>query len=271
MFHKRIEPKKGFYGLNFKELVEFRELLYFFIWRDIKIRYKQTKIGAFWILFQPILYVVIFTLFFGYVLKVPSDGIPYPLFFYSGYLPWMLCGEGISRATSCIIANSGVISKVYFPRIYLPLYSVLTPVIDFMVASIILVILMIIYGYALSWRLLLIPVVITLIVIVTFSVGTILATLNTRYRDFQNFMPYILQLWSYASPMVYSITLIPLYLRNIYILNPLVFIIEFMRWTVIGGDFPPIEHVLSYCIIFVVLIIGIVIFKMKEYMFVEYV
>jgi lipopolysaccharide transport system permease protein len=271
MYHKRIEPNKGFKGINFKELIEFRDLLAFFIWRDIKIRYKQTKIGVFWILFQPILYVIIFTLFFGYVLKVPSDGVPYALFFYTGYLPWMLCGEGISRATVSIISNSSVISKVYFPRIYMPLYSVLTPVIDFVVASLILIALMVIYGYSLTWRLLLIPVVVLLIVIVTFSVGLILATLNTRYRDFQNFLPYVLQLWSYASPMVYSITLIPLFIRDIYILNPLVFVIEFMRWIVIGEAFPPLTHALSFCVIFVVLIAGIILFKMKEHTFVDYV
>lgn len=271
MQYKRIEPPNGLKRFSFKELVEFKDLLFFFIWRDIKVRYKQTSIGIFWILFQPILYVVIFTLFFGFVIKVPSDGVPYALFFYTGYLPWMLCGEGITRATSSVVANSSVITKVYFPRIYMPLYSVITPVIDFFVATVVLIGLMVIYNYPLTWKLIFLPVVALLVVITTFSVGLILATLNTKHRDFQNFMPYILQLWSYASPMVYPISLIPTYIQGIYILNPLVFVMEFMRWIVVGEAFPPLSHAVAYCTIFIVLVVGMIVFVYKENEFVDFV
>ncbi len=266
---KRIEPYSGFKGINIRELIKYREILWIFIWRDLKTRYAQTVGGISWILLQPVFSLVIYTLFFGLILKVPTGETPYIIFFFSGYLPWFLFNESILRTNSSIVANTAIVSKVYFPRILLPLASSLSPIVDFVTAFGILIILMLFFGVIPTVGLLFIPVVILLAYLTSFGFGIILCTLNTKYRDIQNFLPYIIQTWSYASPVVYPISLVPDWLLPIYILNPIVVIIELMRWSVLGYAFPETSHFISLVIVAVVVVIGVILFKIKEHEFAD--
>ncbi|HXZ19670.1 MAG TPA: ABC transporter permease [Candidatus Acidoferrales bacterium] len=235
---KRIVPPGRFWTLNLKELAGYRELLYFLVWREIKVRYKQTVIGAGWAVIQPVATMLVFTLFFGRLARIPSGGLPYPLFFYSALLPWTYFAGALSGATNSVVENQRVITKVYFPRLLLPLSAVFSGLVDFVIAFVLLA------GMALYYRvtpgpwLIFLPVFLLLAMFTAFGAGLWLAALNALYRDVRYVVPFLIQFWLFASPVAYPSTLVPERWRALYGLNPMAGVIDGFRWAV-SGENPP--------------------------------
>ena len=259
-----IRPPKKWVPVDFHELWEYRELLYSFVSRDVKIRYKQTALGFLWAIIQPLFMMVIFTLFFGGFAKIPSDGVPYPLFSYAALLPWTLFSEGITRSTTSLVSNSGIMTKVYFPRLIMPISGILSPLVDFFIAFIIFIILMAYYGFIPTIAIFLLPVFILLALASSFAVGLRLSALNIKYRDFQYTLPFIIQLGLYASPVVYPSSMIPAQYRILYGLNPMAGVIEGFRWALLGAKPPEAMLFISIAVIIVLLIGGLFYFKRME-------
>jgi len=205
----RIAPSQGLWQLPFSELWDYRELLYFIVWRDIKIRYKQTVIGAAWAVLQPFLTMLVFSLFFGKLAHVPSEGMPYPIFYYSALLPWMYFAAALQNATNAIVENQRVITKVYFPRVALPLAAVLASLVDFGISFLMFVALMIYYGIHLTAAVIWFPAFLLLAVLTALGVGLWLSALNAIYRDVRYVMPFVIQFWMFASPVAYPSSLVP--------------------------------------------------------------
>jgi lipopolysaccharide transport system permease protein len=230
-----IKPRKGWIPVNFKELWAFRELLYFLAWRDVKVKYKQTALGAAWAILQPFLTMVIFSVIFGTFAKVPSDGIPYPIFVYAGLLPWNYFSSALSNSGNSLVANSNLITKVYFPRIIIPASASLSGLIDFFVAFIILIGMMFFYNFTPSASgILMIPVLIFLTFLVAVGCGLWLSALNVEYRDFQYVIPFLIQVWMFLTPVIYPVTLFPEKYRWMLSLNPMAGIIEAFRVSTLG-------------------------------------
>ena len=221
-----IRPSSGLIPINFKDIWSYRELLYFLTWREIKVRYKQTLLGFGWAIIQPFAMMIVFTLFFGTLAKVPSEGVPYPLFNYAALLPWTLFAEGISRSSLSMVAQTSLIQKVYFPRLIMPLSGVLSPIVDFTIAFAILIGMMIYYGYPPTVKVLWLPAFSILAVLSALGVGLWLSAVNVRYRDVRYVVPFLIQLWLFASPVVYSSNLLPQRFQAIYGLNPMAGVIE---------------------------------------------
>lgn len=230
-----IQPSKAWSALDFHELWLYRELLYFLTLRDIKVRYKQTLLGVLWVLLQPLLTTVVFTIFLGILIRVPSEGIPYVLFVYVGLLPWTFFSAAISSSSNSLVINAQLITKVYFPRSLIPISAVGARLLDFAIAFIVLICLMIYYRVAFTWAFLLIPVLVALITLLALGVGMVSSAVNVKYRDVGVLIPVLLQLWMYASPVVYPISLVPARWQGIYKLNPLVGLIGNFRAAVLGG------------------------------------
>ncbi len=234
-----ITPPSGWFELNLAEAWQYRELLYFFVWRDIKVRYKQTLIGAGWAILQPLTTMLIFTLFFGRLAKIPSDGIPYPVFFYSALLPWIYFAGALAGATNAVVENQRVITKVYFPRVILPLSSVISGWVDFAISFVLLIAMMAYYsvrpGMALAW----LPLFLLLATITALGAGLWLAACNVKYRDVRYAIPFLIQLWMFASPVAYPSSLVPEQWRWLYGLNPMAGVIEGFRWALTGQGTPP--------------------------------
>src|ERR1700685_4123968 len=222
----RITPPTRWWILPFGELWDFRELIYFFVWRDIKIRYKQTAIGAAWAVLQPLLTMLIFSLFFGRLAHIPSEGLPYPIFYYSALLPWMYFAAALQNATNTIVENQRVITKVYFPRLALPLSSVLSGLVDFAVSFLMFVVLMIYYGIRPTVSMLWFPAFLSLAILVALGVGLWLSALNAIYRDVRYVLPFLVQFWLFASPVAYPSSLVQPKWRWVYGLNPMAGVIE---------------------------------------------
>jgi lipopolysaccharide transport system permease protein len=235
----RITPPTRWWILPLGELWDFRELVYFFVWRDIKIRYKQTAIGAAWAVLQPLLTMLIFSLFFGRLAHIPSEGLPYPIFYYSALLPWMYFAAALQNATNTIVENQRVITKVYFPRLALPLASVLSGLVDFGVSFVMFVVLMVYYGIRPTPALLWFPAFILLAVLTALGVGLWLSALNALYRDVRYVLPFLVQFWLFASPVAYPASLVPQKWRWLYGLNPMAGVIEGVRWSLTGRTSPP--------------------------------
>src|SRR6202167_3427538 len=235
----RIELRSGWIHVDFKELWDFRELVYFFVWRDVKIRYKQTAIGAAWAVLQPLLTMLIFSLFFGRLAHIPSEGLPYPIFYYSALLPWMYFAAALQSATNTIVENQRVITKVYFPRLALPLASVLSGLVDFAVSFAMFVVLMIYYRIHPTAAVLWFPAFILLAILTALGVGLWLSALNALYRDVRYVMPFLVQFWMFASPVAYPSSLVPAKWRGLYGLNPMAGVIEGFRWALTGHRQPP--------------------------------
>jgi lipopolysaccharide transport system permease protein len=233
-----IKPTGGWIPVDLRELWDYRDLLYFFTWRDIKVRYKQTVLGFAWALIQPLFAVLIFTIFFGRLANIPSDGVPYPIFAYSALLPWTLFSESISRSTTSMVMNSNIIKKVYFPRIALPISSVLSPLVDFGIAFSILILMMFYWGIVPSLNLLALPLFILLAIVTSLGIGFWMSALNVMYRDFQYVVPFMIQLWMFASPVVYPASMVPGSLQLLYGLNPMTGVIEGFRWALLGTNVP---------------------------------
>ena len=229
-----IRPSKGWRRLNLRELWEYRELLYFFAWRDIKVRYKQTVIGAAWAVLQPVLLMVVFTLFFGQVSAFQTTGIPYPVFNYSALVPWGLFAAGLATGGVSITANQALVTKVYFPRILLPASTVIAALVDFAIASVVLVGLMLYFGFVPTLATIALPVFIVLAVVTSMGLAFWLSALDARYRDIHYTIPFLTQLWLFATPILYPETVVPASFRWIYTLNPMVAVVDGFRWALLG-------------------------------------
>lgn len=264
-----IKPSKGWMPINLQELWEFRDLLYFFTWRDIKVRYKQTVLGFAWAIIQPFLAMVIFTVFFGNLAKMPSDGIPYPIFAYTALLPWTLFSESITRSTNSMVMNSNIIKKVYFPRMALPISSVLSPVLDFAIAFIILILMMIYYGIVPTFNVIWLPAFVLLAIATSLGVGLWTSALNAKYRDIQYVVPFMVQIWMFASPVVYAASMIPAQYQLLYGLNPMAGVIEGFRWSMLGTNAPGMVIIASVIVSVVILVSGAFYFRRMEKTFAD--
>ncbi len=233
-----IAPRHGWLEWNLSELRGYHELLYFLVWRDIKVRYKQTVIGAGWAVLQPLLTMLVFSLFFGRLAHLPSGGLPYPIFFYCALLPWTYFANALAGATGSIVENQRVITKIYFPRVLLPLAAILSGLVDFAIAFALLAVLGAYYGIAPHAALLTLPVFLLLAVITALGAGLWLAAMNALFRDVRYVVPFLIQFWMFASPVAYSSSLVPERWRWLYGLNPMAGVIEGFRWAVTGQGRP---------------------------------
>ena len=264
-----IRPPRKWVPIDFSELWQYRELLYFFVWRDVKIRYKQTGLGVAWAVIQPLFTMVIFSVIFGGLAKIPSDGIPYPLFTLSALLPWQLFSEGMNRSTISMVSNAPIMTKVYFPRLIMPIAGILSPVVDFLVAMAILALMMAYYGFVPTINVIFLPLFVLLALATSLAVGLWLSALNVQYRDFQYTVPFLIQIWLYASPVVYSTSLVPEHYQLIYGLNPMVGVIEGFRWALLGTAPPSGIISLSIIVVLVLLVTGAFYFKKMEQYFAD--
>lgn len=264
------EASPGWEALHLGELWEYRELLYFLTWRDIKVRYKQAVLGMAWAVLQPLITMIIFSLIFGQLAGLPSDGIPYPLFSFAALLPWQLFSGSLQRAGTSLVGNSNLLTKVYFPRLVIPLSAVLAGVVDFAFSFVFLVVLMLYYGILPTWNLLYLPVFILLAILTALAVGLWLSALNVQYRDVQHIIPFLIQAWMYGSPVAYSASLIPDgFWRILYSLNPITGVIQGFRWVLLGAEAPGLYLWPSVAIVMVLLVSGLYYFKRMEQTFAD--
>ena len=264
-FVQIIRPRRSWWDIDLREIWAYRELLYFFVWRDIKVRYKQTVIGAAWAILQPFMTMVVFSLFFGKLAKIPSHGLPYPVFYYSALLPWMYFAGALQNATDTIIEHQRVITKVYFPRIILPLAAVLSGLVDFGIAFLILIGMMLFYGIIPTLAVLWLPFLMLLAVMTAFGVGLWLSALNAIYRDVRYAVPFLIQFWMFASPVAYPSSLVPERWQWLYGLNPMAGVIEGFRWALTGQGQPPQSlFAVSVLAVFLVLLGGLIYFRRIE-------
>lgn len=250
--------------LAIKELWRYRELFYFLLWRDVKIRYRQTVLGAAWAVIQPLVAMVVFTLFFGTMAKIPSDGIPYPIFSYSALLPWTYFTGAISFSGNSLVGNAQLIRKVYFPRVTLPVSSVMGGLVDFAIAFVVLLGMMFYYHIAIGWGLLLWPFLILELLLLACGVGMFLAALNVKYRDIKYAIPFIMQLWLFVTPIIWPLSMVPPRLKLLVQLNPLTGVMEAFRASLLGR---PIEYqslLISTALTAVCLIVGWMYFRRTE-------
>ncbi|MGH7874350.1 MAG: ABC transporter permease [Candidatus Binatia bacterium] len=266
----RIERSNSWLSLKLDEVWEYRELLYFLIWRDVKVRYKQTIIGAAWAVLQPLMNMIVFTVVFSVFAKMPSDGLPYPIFAYCALLPWTLFASALGRTSGSIVGQAGLISKVYFPRLIVPLSATLSGILDFAIAFVLLMLMMVWYGVLPNWGVLLLPFFLLLALATAFAVGLWFSALNVRYRDVGYTIPFITQFWMFASPIVYPVSLVPEKWRLLYSLNPLVGVIEGFRWALLGKQRPDFEMItVSSVVVILLLAGGLICFKRMERTFVD--
>ena len=235
----RIQPSRGWSSLGLRELWHHRELVYFFVWRDLKVRYKQTALGAAWALLQPLATMLVFSLFFGRLARMPSDGIPYPLFSYAALVPWMFFANGLSQGANSLVANSHLLTKVYFPRLALPISSLMAGAVDFLVSLIGLAGLMAYFGVGLSSRFVFLPAFMLLAFVACLGIALWLAAINVRFRDVRHTVPFLIQFWMFATPIAYPSSLLPEPWRTVFAINPMVGVVEGFRWALLGTDVAP--------------------------------
>ncbi len=253
----RIRPSRGWVSLRLGELWEYRELLYFLIWRDIKVRYKQTVLGAAWAIIQPFFTMVVFSLFFGKLARVPSDNIPYPIFSYAALVPWSFFANGLTQASTGIVTHANLITKVYFPRLAIPIARVLAGVVDFGLAFIVLLGMMFAYGIVPTANVLWLPLLLLLALVTSLGTALWLAAMNVQFRDVGYIVPFITQFWMFATPIAYPSSLIedPL-LRTLYGINPMVGVVEGFRWALLGVETAPGPTILVSSLVALTLLIG---------------
>ncbi|MDQ3849107.1 MAG: ABC transporter permease [Actinomycetota bacterium] len=258
-----IEPPRGFQFFPFREVWAYRELLFFLVWRDVKLRYKQTALGVVWVALQPLALAAMFTVVFSRFLSAPSAGLPYPVFVLAALVPWQLFAAALARASLSLVANEHLLTKIYFPRILIPLASVLTASIDMLFTLLVLCTMLAVYGVGVSVAILVLPALILLALCAALGVGLLLAALNVRYRDIQAIIPFLTQIWLFATPIAYAPSLVPAGWRWLYELNPMVGLVEGMRWTLVGGPAPR-ALITSAIVITVLLGAGIAYFRRAE-------
>lgn len=232
----RVQPSKGWIGINLAEIWQYRELLYFLVWRDVKVRYKQTVMGMLWAIIQPFLTMVVFSLFFGKLAGIPSEGIPYPIFAYSALVPWTFFSNALSQASNSLVINANMIKKIYFPRLVMPAAAVLAGVVDFVLAFIVLVGMIVYYGFPLNANVFWLPLFVVLAFITSLGVGLWLSAMNVQFRDVRYTIPFIIQVWLFATPIAYPSSLLPEFWQPIYGINPMVGVVEGFRWALLGTD-----------------------------------
>jgi lipopolysaccharide transport system permease protein len=261
----RIEARRGWFALDLAELWAYRDLVYFFVWRDIKVRYKQTVIGAAWAILQPVLTMMVFSLFFGRLAKIPSGGLPYPIFYYSALLPWMYFATAMQAATNIVVENQRVITKIYFPRVVLPISSVMAGLVDFAISFAVFLVLMAYYRIVPSAAVVWLPLFLLLAVLTALGVGLWLSALNAMYRDVRYVVPFLVQFWMFASPVAYPSSLVPEKWRWLYGLNPMAGVIEGFRWALTGhGERPGILLAASSAAVILLVLSGLVYFHAME-------
>jgi lipopolysaccharide transport system permease protein len=261
----RIAPPRGWLDIDFKELWAARELLYFFVWRDITVRYKQTAMGAAWVVIQPFMTMVVFSLFFGKLAKMPSHGLPYPIFYYSALLPWTYFASSLQRAAGVVVDQQHVITKVYFPRLVLPLAAVASGLLDFAISFLVFVGLMVWYRIKPGPALLLVPLFLLLAFLTALAVGLWLSTLDAVYRDVRFVVPFLVQFWMFASPVAYPSSLVPERWRWLYGLNPMAGVIEGFRWSLTGRGQPPtVLLAISFGVVLLLVVGGALFFHRME-------
>jgi lipopolysaccharide transport system permease protein len=252
-----IEPAHGWVSLGLRELWQYRELLYFLTWRDIKVRYKQTLLGASWAILQPVFTMIVMSIFFGRLAKMPSDGMPYPIFNYTALLPWTFFAGGLSRAAGSVVGSAGLIKKVYFPRLVVPISGVLAGIPDFLLSFVVLFGMMIYYDiYPTAASIIWLPLFLLLAGVTALGVGLWFAALNAEYRDIRYLITFITQFWMYATPVVYPASLLNDPWKTLYGLNPMVGVVEGFRWTLLGKGSSPSPMVAVSAVVAVLLLIG---------------
>lgn len=265
-----IQPTRGWLKLNFRELWEYRELLYFLVWRDIKVRYKQTALGAAWAILQPVMTMIVFSVFFGRLAKMPSDGVPYPVFAYTALLPWQLFAYSLSESANSLVGSQHLIKKVYFPRLVVPISSVLAGLVDFAIAFVVLLGLMAYYGIRPTAAIVALPLFVILAIATALSVGLWLSVLNVQFRDVRYTIPFLTQFWLYATPVAYPSSLVPEKWRPLFGLNPMAGVVEGFRWALLGKASNPGPLLwVSIAAVVVLLIGGLAYFRRMESTFAD--
>lgn len=264
-----VQPQKGWLRMDFGGLWKYRELLYFLVWRDIKVRYKQTAIGAAWAICQPLLTMMIFTVIFGRFAKIPSDNVPYPIFAFAGLLPWTYFSQSITRSGASVVSDANLIRKIYFPRLVIPTSAVVAPLVDFALSFVIFGVMMAWYRVTPGWAVVTLPLFLCLAVCAALGVSLWLSALNVRYRDVGHAIPFLVQFWMYASPIVYPISLIPQRWRLLYSLNPVVGVIEGFRWGLVGKALYAPAIAIGSAVAAVLFVSGLVFFKRMERTFAD--
>jgi lipopolysaccharide transport system permease protein len=250
----RIEPSRGWVSLGLGELWAYRELLYFLVWRDIKVRYKRTVLGGVWAILQPFMTMVVFSLFFGKLARMPSDGVPYPIFSYAGLVPWTLFASSLAQSTDSLVGSANLIKKVYFPRLVIPLAAVLSATVDFLFAFAVLLGMMAFYGIMPTAKITFVPLFLLLVLITSLGVGLWLSAMNIHFRDVRYTIPFIIQLWMFATPVIYPSSILPGAWRTFYGLNPMAGVIESFRWVLLGSGPRPEAMILFSSLVSVALL-----------------
>jgi lipopolysaccharide transport system permease protein len=265
-----IEPANRWLDLRIRDVWEYRELLFFLAWRDISVRYKQTVLGAAWAVIQPFFNMIVFTLFFGEFAGIPSNGVPYPVFSFAGLLAWQYFATAVDQSSNSLVGNSNLVSKVYFPRLLIPLSSLLPGLVDFCIAFVLMIGMMIVYGIAPTWNLLWLPVFLLLALVTALGTGLWLSALNVQYRDIRYIIPFLTQLWLFASPVAYPSSIIPEKWRLLYGLNPMASVIEGFRWALLGTNTAPGPMVFASAACALLLAIsGLLYFRKMEQVFAD--
>jgi lipopolysaccharide transport system permease protein len=265
-----VQPRKAIWDLELAHLWEYHELLFFLIWRDVKVRYKQTFLGVAWAILQPLLATLIFSIFFGRLAKIPSDGIPYPVFAYVGMVPWLYFANALNESSNSLVVNQNMIKKVYFPRVIIPLGSVLAGLVDFCFAFIVLIGMMLYYGIRPSFTIVLFPVFLLLAVLTALAAGLWLSALNVQFRDVKYTIPFLNQFWMFATPVVYPSSIVPARWRTWYGLNPMAGVVEGFRYTILGRAGKPTAMILvSAAAVLILLVGGILYFRKMEATFAD--
>ena len=235
----KIRPSRGWVSLKLDELWEYRELLYFLVWRDVKVRYKQTVLGAAWAILQPFMTMVVFSLFFGKLGRIPSEGLPYPIFAFAALVPWTFFATGLGQGANSLVGSQNLIKKVYFPRLVIPIASVLSGVVDFALAFLVLLGMMLFYGIYPTLNLLWLPLLLLLALVTALGVSLWLSALNVQFRDVRYTVPFLTQFWLFATPIAYPSSLLPEPWRTVYGLNPMAGVVEGFRWALLGTETRP--------------------------------
>ncbi|MBT3354328.1 MAG: ABC transporter permease [Candidatus Scalindua sp.] len=265
-----IKPSRGWVPLKLRDLWEYRELLYFLTWRDIKVRYKQTALGASWAIIQPFFTMVVFSLFFGRLAKIPSDGIPYPLFAFAALVPWTFFANGLSQSSNSLVGSAELITKVYFPRLIIPVASILSGLIDFVIAFAVFFLMALYYGIYPTLSVILLPLFLLLGFTTALGVGLWLSALNVRFRDVRYIIPFLTQFWLFATPIAYPSSLLSEPWRTVYGINPMVGVVEGFRWALLGTDTAPGAMIIvSSLVALCLLVSGVFYFKRVEKYFAD--
>jgi lipopolysaccharide transport system permease protein len=252
----RIEPDARWLNLRLREVWHYRELLCFLGWRDVKVRYKQTVLGAAWAIIQPLFTMVVFSLFFGKLAQVPSDGIPYPIFAYAALVPWTFFANVLTQSSNSVVTSANLIKKVYFPRLIIPISSIFSGLVDFLFAFVVLVGLMLYFGIMPTSNVIFLPLLVVLALITALGVGLWLAAVNVKYRDVRHAVPFIIQFWMFSTPVAYPSSLLPEPWRTLYAINPMVGVVEGFRWALLDSNTAPGNMVLVSSLVSVLILVG---------------